>query len=315
MAPPKEKLPRAPRRKSARALTEEEKKKILDVLHEERFVDKAPAAVYAKLLDEGVYLCSIRTMYRILKENNEVRERRDRVSRTEYKKPELLATRPNQVWSWDITKLKGPHKWTSYHLYVILDIFSRKVVGWMISTRESGELAEQLILESCHAEGVVPETLTIHSDRGPAMTSKSVELLLAELGVTKSLSRPNTSNDNAFSESQFSNLKSRPTFPKYFGSIQDARAFCKWFFRWYNEEHYHSGIALMTPSVVHSGQAKNCSRRRQRVLDKAFTNHPTRFVRGRPKTLKVPKEVWINPPNKKEPNEFIATTSAGTIIR
>jgi putative transposase len=315
MAPPKEKPARAPRRKSARALTDEEKKKILDVLHEERFVDKAPAAVYAKLLDERIYLCSIRTMYRILKENDEVRERRNRLRRTDYKKPELLATGPNQVWSWDITKLKGPHKWTCYHLYVILDIFSRKVVGWMISTRESGELAEQLILEACHEEDVDPEQLTIHSDRGPAMTSKSVEHLLAELGVTKSLSRPNTSNDNAFSESQFSNLKSRPEFPTHFGSIQDARAFCKWFFRWYNEEHYHSGIALMTPSVVHDGRAKNCSRRRQRVLDKAFANHPTRFVRGRPKTLKLPNRVWINPPNKREPNEFIATTGAGTIIR
>jgi len=287
---------------------------VLDVLHEERFVDKAPAAVYAKLLDERIYLCSIRTMYRILKENDEVRERRNRLPRTNYKKPELLATKPNQVWSWDITKLKGPYKWTCYHLYVILDIFSRKVVGWMISTRESGELAEQLILETCHGEGVDPEQLTIHSDRGPAMTSKSVEILLAELGVTKSLSRPNISNDNAFSESQFHNLKSRPEFPKFFGSIQDARAFCQWFFRWYNEEHYHSGIALMTPSVVHAGGAKNCSRRRQRVLDRAFANHPTRFVRGRPKTLKVPKEVWINPPKKKEPNEFVATTGAGTII-
>lgn len=261
-------------------------------------MDKAPAEVYATLLDEGVYLCSIRTMYRILHEQCEVRERRNILRRPNYKTPELLATAPNQVWSWDITKLKGPVKWTYYYLYVILDIYSRYAVGWMIAGRETAELARTLIDETCFRQEIEKEKLTIHSDRGPAMTSKSVALLLADLGVTKSLNRPYVSNDNPFSESQFKTLKYRPMFPDRFGSIEDARVFCQTFFEWYNNEHHHTGIALMTPAMVHYGLAEDCNQSRQQVLHQAYQAHPERFVRGLPKVLELPKAAWINPPKQ-----------------
>lgn len=281
------------------------------MLHEDRFVDKAPAEIYAALLDEGVYLCSIRTMYRILNEHGEVKERRNVLRHPEYTKPELLATAPNQVWSWDITKLKGPVKWTYYYLYVILDIFSRHVVGWMIAHRENAELAETLISETCERQEIDKDQLLIHSDRGSPMTSKAVALLLSDLGVTKSLSRPHVSNDNPFSESHFKTLKYQPTFPKNFGSIEDARAFCQYFFDWYNNEHYHSGIALLTPAMVHYGSAEECNRQRQEVLSAAFDAHPERFVSGHPKVLQLPKEVWINPP---KPAKADDTTLSITII-
>lgn len=283
------------------------------VLYERRFADKAPATVYATLLDEGVYLCSIRTMYRILHDRDEVRERRKQLRHPQYKKPELLAAAPNEVWSWDITKMKGPQKWLSYHLYVILDIYSRYVVGWMIATREGGDLAKQLIAETCKRQAVREDDLVIHSDRGPAMTSKTLALLLSDLGVVKSLSRPHVSNDNPYSESQFKTMKYQPIFPERFGSIQDARAFCVEFFNWYNNEHYHSGLALMTPYSVHYGEAHACNQERQLVLDKAYCDHPERFVKRAPRVLELPTEAWINRPDKnREP--FVATTGNGTII-
>lgn len=213
-----------------------------------------------------------------------------------YKKPELLATGPNQVWSWDITKLKGPKKWNHYHLYVIIDIFSRYVVGWMVAHREKAFLAKQLIRQTCKRQEVSASQLSIHSDRGPSMNSGTVAQLLLDLGVMKSLSRPHVSNDNAYSESQFKTLKYCPTFPKQFGSIEDARAFMHGFFEWYNEEHHHSGIALMTPATVHYGLADECNKLRAAVLTEAYGKHPERFVKGLPKPMELPEEVWINPP-------------------
>jgi putative transposase len=263
------------------------------------------------LLDEGVYHCSIRTMYRILKEHDEVRERRNQLKHPQYEKPELLATAPNEVWSWDITKLKGPEKWTYYYLYVIIDIFSRNVVGWLIATRESAELAKQLIGETCDRQGIDKDQLVIHSDRGSAMTSKAVALLMADLGVTKSLNRPHVSNDNPYSESQFKTMKYCSSFPERFGSIQDARAFCQRFFDWYNNEHYHTGLALMTPASVHYGRAKECNAQRQIVLTDAFGRHPERFVGGHPKVLQLPEAAWINPPKQTETS---ATTSDTSVI-
>lgn len=289
---------------------------MIDVLHEVRFVDKSPAQIYAALLDEGVYLCSIRTMYRILHSLDEVSERRRVLRHPNYKKPELLATAPNQVWSWDITKLLGPAKWTYYYLYVIIDIFSRHVVGWCLASRESAELAKHLIEETCDRQGVQNSELIIHSDRGKAMTSKTLAMLFADLGLTKSLNRPYVSNDNPYSESQFKTLKNHPIFPGRFGSIEDARAFCKHIFEWYNNEHYHSGIALMTPSTVHYGRADSCNLQRQTVLNDAFVRNPERFVNGLPKTLELPAAVWINPPESlNEKNlENDSTISSVTII-
>jgi putative transposase len=282
-------------------LSDAERQRVLDVLHEERFMDKAPAEVYAKLLDEGVYHCSISTMYRILRSNKEVKERRNQLRHPEYKKPELIATAPNQVWSWDITKLKGPVKWTYFYLYVIIDIYSRCVVGWMVASRETGKLAKDLIKETCVRQGIAEDQLVIHSDRGTSMTSKVVALLLSDLGVTKSLNRPHVSNDNPFSESQFKTLKYRPTFPPRFGSIEDARACSQRLLEWYNKEHYHSGIALMTPATVHYGRAEDCNAGRQAILSLAYNQHPERFVNGQPKTIALPEEVWINKPNTTVP--------------
>jgi putative transposase len=281
---------------SPRALSVIEQQEVLDVLHSDRFVDRAPAAVYATLLDEGTYLCSVRTMYRILDEHGEVRERRDQVRHPQYKAPELLATCPNQVWSWDITKLLGPVKWSYFSLYVILDIFSRYVVGWMIAQRESAWLAERLIRETCEKQAVVPGQLTIHADRGSSMRSKPVALLLSDLGITKTHSRPHVSDDNPYSESQFKTLKYRPGFPDRFGSIEDARTFCQGFFSWYNGEHHHSGIGLLTPETVHYGKAELATRQRREILVSAFDAHPERFVRGMPEPPRLPEAAWINKP-------------------
>ncbi len=286
-----------PDKPSPRALTSEEKQQVLDVLHSERFIDKAPREVYATLLDEGRYLCSISTMYRILEGNGEVKERRDQLTHPAYKKPELLATGPNQVWSWDITKLLGPVKWTYYYLYVIMDIFSRYVVGWMIAPRESAWLAQNLIEQTCQKQGILPGELTIHADRGSSMTSKPVAFLLADLGITKTHSRPHTSNDNPFSESQFKTLKYRPDFPDRFLSIETARIFCQSFFPWYNYEHRHTGINLLTPEMLHYGQAQQILQARGRVLLTAYETHPERFVKGPPSPGSVPEAVWINPPS------------------
>jgi putative transposase len=281
---------------SARALSLTERDTVLACLHEERFQDRSPAAVFATLLDEGVYHCSLRTMQRILEQEGETGERRDQLTHPAYQKPELLATAPNQLWSWDITKLKGPAKWTYFYLYVILDIFSRYVVGWMVAPRETAELAKRLIADTCGKQNIQPGQLTVHADRGSSMTSKPVAFLLADLSVTKSHSRPYVSDDNPYSESHFRTLKYRPGFPESFGCIQDARAFCQDFFTWYNEEHRHSGIELLTPSMVHHGQAPAVIEQRQVVLNAAYQAHPERFIRSAPKLFAIPKEVWINKP-------------------
>jgi putative transposase len=286
----------APRPSPPRTLAVAERTAVLAVLHEARFVDLAPAQVHAQLLDEERYLCSERTMYRILAEHHEVRERRDQLRHPHYAAPELLATAPNQVWSWDITKLLGPAKWTYFYLYVILDIFSRYVVGWMVAHHESATLANKLIAQSCARQGILPAQLTLHADRGSAMTSKSVALLLADLGVTKTHSRPYVSNDNPFSEAQFKTMKYRPAFPDRFGSIQDARSFGHSFFPWYNTEHRHSGLGMLTPHDVHYGLAAQRVAARARVLGAAFVAHPERFVAGPPHPLALPTEVWINKP-------------------
>jgi putative transposase len=285
-----------PRPTPERALTPEEKEQVRQTLNSERFQDSAPRQVYATLLDEGKYLCSWSTMYRILNEHQEVRERRDQLRHPNYTKPELLATGPNQLWSWDITKLKGPAKWTYYYLYTILDVFSRYVPGWLIAECESATLAKQLIAESCTKQGIEPDQLTLHADRGSAMRSKTVAHLLADLGVTKTHSRPYVSNDNPYSESQFKTMKYRPDFPERFGSIQDARAWARPFFHWYNHEHHHSGLGLLTPVTVHYGQAQAVIEQRRKVLLAAYAAHPERFVRGEPKPPSLPTEVWINKP-------------------
>ena len=284
------------RRRQPRALSDEERRAVLDELRGERFVDLAPAQVWAALLEENKYLCSIRTMYRILGANGEVRERRNQLRHPSYEKPELIATQPNEVWSWDITKLKGPAKWTYFYLYVILDIFSRYVVGWMVADREAASLAKRLIEESLEKQRIAPGQLTIHADRGPSMKSKPVAQLLADLGATKSHSRPHVSNDNPFSEAQFKTLKYRPEFPGRFGCIEHGKAFCRDFFHWYNNAHYHSGLNLLTPAMVHYGKVEEVIHRRQQVLDLAYARNPERFVNNWPKVIGPPKEVWINPP-------------------
>lgn len=293
-----------------RALNAFERQEVLDVLHTDRFVDRAPAEVYATLLDERVYHCSVRTMYRVLDEAGEIRERRDQARHPHYKAPELLATAPNQVWSWDITKLLGPVKWSYFYLYVILDIFSRYVVGWMIAPHESSALAKRLIAETCEKQNVLPGQLTIHADRGSSMRSKPVALLLADLGITKSHSRPHVSDDNPFSESQFKTLKYRPGFPDRFGSIQDGRSFCQDFFPWYNCEHRHSGIGLLTPEMVHYGKAESVIGQRRIVLSSAFDAHPERFVRGLPVPPPLPKAAWINKPKAESNHVTLAETTA-----
>src|SRR6202521_4025137 len=291
---------RVSRPSPVRALQPAERETVLAHLHAERFQDRSPAAVYATLLDEGEYHCSIRTMYRLLEEHGEVRERRDQLTHPPYQKPELMATAPNQLWSWDITKLLGPAKWTYFYLYVILDVFSRYVTGWMVAYRESAELAKRLIEESCNKQRIQPGQLTLHADRGTSMRSKPVAFLLADLGVTKTHSRPHVSDDNPYSESQFRTMKYRPEFPDRFGCIQDSRAFSQGFFRWYNEEHRHSGLALLTPAMVHYGQTALILEQRQSVLDVAYRAHPERFVRQAPKPPTVPTEVWINKPAKSD---------------
>jgi putative transposase len=279
-----------------RALSDTERSEVLAVLRSERFVDMAPAEVYATLLDEGTYLCSIATMYRLLREQGETGERRRQATHPPTVKPELVASEPNQVWSWDITKLLGPAKWTYYYLYVIIDIYSRYVPGWLLADRESAILAEQLLADTCFKQGIDHGQLTIHADRGSSMASKPVALLLADLGVTKSHSRPHVSNDNPFSESNFKTLKYRPDFPDRFDSIQHARTHCQCFFGWYNHEHRHSGVALMCPADVHYGRAGQITTARAQVLDTAYATRPERFVRKPPQPPALPGPVWINRP-------------------
>lgn len=296
--PPRPKREPAPQ---PRALSAVERAEVLGVLHRERFVDQAPASVYATLLDEGRYLCSIPTMYRLLRAAGEVRERRRQAAHPTTVKPELLATAPNEVWSWDITKLVGPVKWTYFHLYVIIDIFSRYVPGWLLAHRESAELAERLLGETIRKQHILADQLTIHADRGTSMASKPVALLLADLGVTKSHSRPHCSNDNPYSEAHFKTLKYRPEFPERFGSIEDGRAFCQRFFRWYNHEHHHSGLGFHTPADVHFGRAPLIQFERARVLEVAYAAHPERFVRQVPVPPSLPGPAWINKPPEVTP--------------
>ena len=288
--------PPRPRPTPSRALAAVERARVLAVLHEDRFLDLAPAQVYAMLLDEGIYHCAERTMYRILAAHHELRDRRAQRRHPVYTAPELLATAPNQLWSWDITKLKGPTTWSWFHLYVLLDVFSRYVVGWMVAPRESAVLAEHLIATCCAREGITRDQLTLHADRGSSMTSKPVALLLADLGVTKSHSRPHVSDDNPYSEAQFKTLKYRPDFPARFGSLEDARAHCADFFRWYNTAHHHSSLALHTPYDVHHDLATARNAARATVLTSAYTAHPERFVRRPPTPRALPTAAWINPP-------------------
>ena len=293
----------------------EEKTAVRETLNSERFCDNSPREVYATLLDEGHYQCHWRTMYRILDEYGEVRERRNQLQHPVYVKPELLATGPNQVWSWDITKLKGPATWMYYYLYVILDIFSRYVVGWMIAARETAELAEELIAATCAKEQIERDHLGLHADRGGPMKSKTVAQLLIDLGVVKSHSRPYTPNDNPYSESQFKTMKYRPDYPGRFSSLEEARDWAQSFFHWYNHEHHHTGLGLMTPAVVHHGLADAVYDHRQRVLQAAYEAHPERFVRGMPTPPELPKEVWINQPKTDTPDapsSFLHSEQAST---
>ncbi len=285
------------RRAPRHALTAADRATVLTLLHEERFVDLPPAQVWAQVLDAGqVPPCSIRTMYRVLAANAEVRERRNQLRHPAYHKPELLATGPNQVWSWDITKLLGPVKWTYYYLYVLLDIFSRYVVGWLLARQEAATLAKVLIAESCERQRIGPDQLIIHADRGPSMTSQPVALLLATLGVVPSHSRPHVSDDNPFSEAQFKTLKYRPDFPARFGSYEDAETFCRRFFPWYNLEHRHGALGLMTPHDIHDGLAEAKWQQRAAVLRTAYAAHPERFPRGVPVPPPLPTAAWINKP-------------------
>ena len=289
--------PPAPRPPSSRKIPEPEADAIVEVLNSERFCDQAPAQIWATLLDEGVYLASISTFYRLLRERHQVRERRRVARHVPHAKPELVARRPNEVWSWDITKLAGRHKWTWFHLYVILDVYSRYVVNWLVATRESATLAEGLIADALYANGVEAGRLTIHADRGSSMTSKTVSQLLADLGVLQSHSRPHQSNDNPYSEAQFKTLKYFPAFPKRFANVEDARAFCGEFFEHYNHRHHHSGIALHTPADVHFGLAEAVRDKRQGVLDAAYAARPGRFRRP-PSAPMLPGATWINRPDE-----------------
>jgi putative transposase len=286
----------AVRRAPRRTLSEPERARVLAVLHSQRFADRAPAAVHAMLLDEGIYWCSVSTMYRLLRANAEVRERRRIARHPEYRKPELLATGPRQVFSWDITKLRGPHKGEWFALLVMLDIFSRFVVGWMLARRANAELAEHFIARTLEREGVEPGQAALHADRGAEMTAQPVCALLDNLGVTRSHSRPHVSDDNPYSEAQFRTLKYHHKFPDRFGSFEDAHRFSGEFFAWYNHEHRHSGIAMLAPAVVHRGEADQILAARHQVMQLAYAANPDRFVRGRPQRIALPASVWINPP-------------------
>jgi putative transposase len=288
------------KRHSHRRLSEAECERVLEVLVSDGYCDKSVRQVWAELIDAGIYYCSVRTMYRVLVKKAAVRERRDQLWHPEYTRPELLATGPNQLWSWDITKLKGPRKWSYFYLYDIMDVYSRKVVGWLVADRESSTLAVELIRQSCKREGIKRDELTVHADRGSSMRSKPVAFLLADLGVTKTHSRPYTSTDNPYSEAQFKTLKYQPDFPERFGSIEDARVFLVRFFNWYNNEHCHSGIGLVTPAQRHDGTDRQVYRKRQAVLKAFFERHPERFVRGVPPPPELPGEVWINKPDQEQ---------------
>lgn len=286
-----------PRPKPARSLSEAEKAQVRDLLNSERFQDQSPREVYATLLDEGVYLCHWRTMYRVLDEHQEVRERRDQLRHPTYVKPELLATAPNQLWSWDITRLRGPLTWTYYYLYVMLDVFSRYAVGWLLAREESAALGQDLVASTCAKQQIQPGQLIIHADRGAPMTAKSMAMLMSDLGVAKSHSRPHVSDDNPYSEAHFRTLKYRYDYPDRFGALEEARQWCEGFFTWYNQEHHHSALCLLTPADVHYGRAEEVLAQRQVVLQESYERHPERFVNGPPTVPQLPAAVWINPPS------------------
>ena len=290
--------PPAPRPAPPNKLTEPERQHVLSVLRSPEFCDLAPAQIWARLLDDGVYLCSISTMYRLLTIVGENRERRRQRTHPAKKKPELIATAPNRVWSWDITKLKGPNRGEYYELFVIIDIYSRYIVNWCVSPAETGDLAAEFIDAAYQEQGVSKGQLILHADRGSAMTSKPVSQLLVDLGVARSHSRPHVSNDNPYSEAQFKTLKYCPAFPNRFGSIADARAFCVEFFDHYNHIHRHSGIGLHTPASVHYGTATKIRAQRAVTLDAAYTSNPTRFRHRRPEPPKLPAVAWINEPQR-----------------
>lgn len=281
---------------STRALSPVEREQVHGLLNSDRFADQAPRQMYATLLDEGVYHCSVSTMYRILHTHQEVKERRNQRVHPVRRQPQLQTTAPNQLWSWDITKLDSPHKYVYFYLYVILDVFSRYVVGWMIAEAESAELAQQLISRTCAQQQVASDQLTLHADNGGPMVALTTAQLLETLGVQKTHSRPYTPNDNAFSEAQFKTLKYRPDFPDQFPTVAEARAWARTFFNWYNQQHHHSSLALLTPEVVHTGVDKQVIQQRDSVLQTAFATHPERFVHGLPHHPKLPTAVWINPP-------------------
>jgi putative transposase len=277
------------------ALSEGERERVLDVLDSDRFADKSPAQAWAVLLDEGCYYCSIRTMYRILESRNEVRERRAQASHPPRVRPELVAAGPDQVWTWDITKLKSQWRGLYFNLYVVLDIFSRKVIHWEVNVTENGDLAKAFIENAIIANGGARPDY-VHADNGTSMTSKPVSQLLSDLSITDSHSRPHVSNDNPYSEAQFKTLKYCPVFPGSFASADEARAFCRLFFDYYNNEHRHSGIGLHTPQSVHDGTWREIRARRQQVLDAAYAARPDRFRGRRPLAPALPRKVWINQP-------------------
>jgi len=291
------------RGKPARALSDEEKDEVRNVLNSARFQDQSPREVYAALLDEDEYLCHWRTMYRVLDEHKEVCERRNQLRHPVYAKPELLATGPNQLWSWDITKLRGPATWTYYYLYVMLDVYSRYVVGWLLAEQESATLAKELTTAACAKQQIEPGQLTIHADRGGAMIAKSMTLLLSDLGVNQSHSRPHVSDDNPYSEAQFRTLKYSPGYPDRFGSLADARQWCERFFTWYNQAHHHTSLHLLTPADVHYGRGQEKLAQRQVVLERAYAAHPERFVHGPPTTPQLATAVWINRPPSADSSE------------
>jgi putative transposase len=286
----------ATKRVSIRGLSAQEKEKVREQLNSTRFVDLAPREVYATLLDEGQYFCHWRTMYRILSEQSEVRERRNQKRNPKHKRPELVASGPNQLWSWDITKFHGPEKWRYYYIYSIIDVYSRFTPGWMVAEKESAKLAGQLVAKTCARQKIAPDQLTLHGDRGAPMTAKSMTQLLNELNIAKTHSRPYTPDDNPFSEAHFKTLKYRPDYPSFFESLAEARNWCRDFFAWYNFQHHHSGIELLTPAVVHFGLADQVLADRQSVLVQAYRKHPERFVNGFPQPKTLPDAVWINPP-------------------
>jgi len=292
--------PEVARKASHRALSEAERAAVLTLLVDDKYCDKSPAEIYASLLDEGRYYCSIRTMYRLLQREMMVKERRAQRRHPVYNKPELMAEAPNQLWSWDITKLKTPSKGSYFHLYVVIDVFSRFVVGWLVADREHGELAKQLMETTYNRHGVKPETLTVHADNGAAMVSRPLALLFSDLGVIKSHSRPHTSDDNPFSEAQFKTLKYRHDFPERFESLEHARSYLTGFFNWYNNEHHHGALALLTPADVHYGRANERIDARAEVLNRAYALHPERFVKAPPRPKRPPKAVYINPPKAQE---------------